>query len=97
MSAHRALSFTRAEIEAMLDNVAADCEPDIELASKLFDEHRVTVLDGSSFNLPEFAIGYHLEEGDATDALLSGEIVGEHCALSNARRPPARARCALSA
>ncbi len=81
MSAHRALSFTRAEIEAMLDNVAADCEPDIELASKLFDEHRVTVLDGSSFNLPEFAIGYHLEEGDATDALLSGEIAGERCAL----------------
>ncbi len=83
MSAHRALSFTRAEIEAwMLDNVAADCEPDIELASKLFDEHRVTVLDGSSFNLPEFAIGYHLEEGDATDASLSGEIAGEHCARS---------------
>lgn len=83
MSSHRALAFTRAEIEAILDNVTSSCEPDVELASKLFDEHSIAILDGAAFNLPEFAIGYHLTLDDAARSLISDAMPERSCALTN--------------
>ena len=62
MGATGTAQFTRAEIEAVIDNAATVGQNDLEMASEFFEHHVVHILNGSAYGLPKDAIGYHVDD-----------------------------------
>ena len=83
MGAPGTARFTRAEIEAIIDN-AATIEPnDLEMASEFFEQHVIRILDGSRFDLPENAIGYHVDDAFIVKRLAVDAGFNDTCPLIN--------------
>ncbi len=91
MTTNRAYNFTRAEVEAMLDNLSSSEADDVSFASALFDAQAMSILDGRSLGLPDDAIGYELEANDELVKLVRSRIDTAACALTNGALPLRRA------